>query len=145
MRLIDYRVSNVPISRVKQLLSYAVGAPKDEKLKRILDKVYADANAILYTCMENGDTALGVVGCQRTGESSVEILHIAVDKRKRNQGIGRKIIDELLALEKLTELTAETDAEAVDFYRKYGFSIHALGEKYLGVERFLCRFKQPVY
>lgn len=35
----------------------------------------------------------------------------------------------------------ETDNDAVDFYRKYGFEITSLGEKYPGVERFLCEFR----
>lgn len=49
------------------------------------------------------------------------------------------MIDELLMLEHLTELIAETDRDAVEFYRKYGFEIHSLGEKYPGVDRFHCR------
>ncbi len=35
---------------------------------------------------------------------------------------------------------AETDNDAVNFYWKYGFEITSLGEKYPGVERFLCEF-----
>jgi len=39
-----------------------------------------------------------------------------------------------------TSIVAETDHEAVDFYRRYGFFITSLGEKYPGVERFLCQY-----
>ncbi|WP_268921683.1 hypothetical protein [Metabacillus sediminilitoris] len=39
-------------------------------------------------------------------------------------------------------ITAETDKEAVVFYRNYGFKITSLGEKYPGVERFLCEYKK---
>lgn len=35
-------------------------------------------------------------------------------------------------------LSAETDAEAVGFYRSCGFTVRSLGEKYPGTERFLC-------
>jgi ribosomal protein S18 acetylase RimI-like enzyme len=35
---------------------------------------------------------------------------------------------------------AETDEEAVEFYRNIGFSIQSLGEKYPGVDRFKCTF-----
>jgi len=38
----------------------------------------------------------------------------------------------------LTYLEAETDAEAVKFYKKMGFQIQSLGEKYPGIERFHC-------
>lgn len=32
-------------------------------------------------------------------------------------------------------ITAETDHDAIAFYRRYGFEIQSLGEKYPGVER----------
>lgn len=43
-------------------------------------------------------------------------------------------------LEDYLVVSAETDADAVEFYRKYGFKIKSLGEKYPGVERFLCEY-----
>lgn len=36
-------------------------------------------------------------------------------------------------------LVAETDADAVGFYRHSGFEVMSLGEKYPGTERFSCR------
>ena len=71
----------------------------------------------------------------------MEILHIAVDERKRHQGIGRRLIDAAVALESPREVQAETDHDAVEFYEHYGFSIQSLGEKYPGVERFQCRWQ----
>jgi len=38
----------------------------------------------------------------------------------------------------LLVIAAETDKDAVDFYKKYGFKALSLGEKYPGVERFAC-------
>jgi hypothetical protein len=43
----------------------------------------------------------------------------------------------------LKELAAETDQDAVAFYRRCGFQIDTLGEKYLGVERFRCTWRRP--
>ncbi|MDP2859713.1 MAG: hypothetical protein Q8P50_17310 [Bacillota bacterium] len=40
-------------------------------------------------------------------------------------------------------LYAETDGEAVGLYVKCGFRIESLGEKYPGVERFLCTLEAP--
>ena len=34
-----------------------------------------------------------------------------------------------------------TDDEAVEFYKKIGFQVKSLGEKYPGVERFCCYLK----
>ena len=38
-------------------------------------------------------------------------------------------------------ITAETDRDAVEFYWSSGFKVTSLGEKYPGVERFLCELK----
>lgn len=136
--LVKYRNHHTPIEQVKQLLSYAVGSADDEKLSKILEQVYSQRDSKLYVFIDNDGSALGIVGLKGEG-AYAEILHIALDEHKRNCGNGRKIIDELFELENLTELTAETDHDAVEFYRRYGFEIHSLGEKYPGVERFHCR------
>jgi len=38
-------------------------------------------------------------------------------------------------------ITAETVRDAVKFYWSSGFKVTSLGEKYPGVERFLCELK----
>ena len=138
MTLVEYRSHITSIEQVKQFLSYAVGSATDEKLSNILVQVYSQSDSKLYVFIDNDDAALGIIGFKREGFSA-EILHIAVDEHKRNCGIGRRMIDNLLRLENFTELTAETDHDAVAFYRRYGFEIRSLGEKYPGVERFHCR------
>lgn len=87
----------------------------------------------------DGHQVVGVVGIRSTGQATAVILHIAVDERRR-RGIGRTILEELVRKEQRHEFTAETDGEAVDFYRRCGFTVQSLGEKYPGVERFLCTF-----
>lgn len=136
--LVKYRDHLLPIEQLKQLLSYSVGSATDEKLSNILEQVYLQGNSKLYLFIDNNGSASGFIGLRGEG-ASAEILHIAVDEHKRNCGIGRRIIDDLIELENLTELTAETDHDAVEFYRRYGFEIQSLGEKYPGVERFHCR------
>ena len=37
-----------------------------------------------------------------------------------------------------SSIYAETDQDAVNFYKNIGFHITSLGEKYPGVERFAC-------
>ncbi len=48
------------------------------------------------------------------------------------------MIKEIIRIHQLIYLEAETDCEAVEFYRKCGWIITSLGEKYPGVERFQC-------
>lgn len=138
--LIDYRLSGVATRRITQLLAYAVGDDSDQKLSHILQSIYSDAAAKLYVWVEDDREAVGLIGWRFRGDS-LEILHIAVDEGKRHQGIGRRLIDAAVALERPREVLAETDHDAVEFYQHYGFSIQSLGEKYPGVERFQCRLQ----
>lgn len=136
MTLVSYGEQPIPIELIKQLL-YAVGAATDEKLSSIVEQVYSQGNARLYVLIDNDGSPLGIIGFKVEG-ASAKILHIAVDEHRRNCGIGRRMINELLKLENPTELTTETDHDAVDFYRRCGFEIQSLGESYPGTERFHC-------
>ncbi|QSF44504.1 GNAT family N-acetyltransferase [Paenibacillus tianjinensis] len=48
------------------------------------------------------------------------------------------MITEISKTAGIETITAETDHEAVGFYRNAGFAITSLGEQYPGVERFAC-------
>lgn len=75
----------------------------------------------------------------KTIEDTAEIIAIATKSNKRKMGIGTAMISAYVENNKnIRILTAETDWEAVDFYKNYGFNILSLGEKYPGVERFHC-------
>ncbi|MHB9146560.1 MAG: GNAT family N-acetyltransferase [Symbiobacteriia bacterium] len=143
MHLVKYREGVAPAPDVRAVLADAVGAPTDEQLDRILHEVYSSSASTLYLMVDKGEAVLAVVGMKRTAVASAEILHIAVARGARKQGIGRRAIDELLRLEGLNEVAAETDSDAVNFYRRCGFTVQSLGEKYPGVERFLCSLKRP--
>ena len=71
------------------------------------------------------DRMAGVIAVRRQSEETAEILGIAVTPGLRGCGIGAKLID--FAEHKLAcgELLAETDDDAVVFYRKCGFETSA--------------------
>ena len=77
----------------------------------------------------------------RFGEAGdATILHIAVRPDHRGCDLGRQIIEEFRNHFTLRELSAETDQEGTAFYERCGFEIHSQGERYPGVERFVCRW-----
>lgn len=84
---------------------------------------------------------IGIIGLKH-GDEVCEIGHIAVSPDKRGMGFGTDMINYVCNHYSFTRLIAETDSEAVAFYRKNGFKILSLGEKYPGVERFHCEFKK---
>ncbi|MGE7914625.1 GNAT family N-acetyltransferase [Lysinibacillus xylanilyticus] len=120
---------------IRKLLSFATS---DEKVLQEYEKYLLLSNRTLYSFEVEGE----IVGCigieQISSLSKCEIKHIAVLANQRGKGIGSKMIN--FVVNKYPSIMAETDHEAVDFYRRYGFFITSLGEKYPGVERFLCQY-----
>ncbi|MCR8746836.1 GNAT family N-acetyltransferase [Romboutsia lituseburensis] len=75
-----------------------------------------------------------------TNTNKVVILNIAVNKCMQFKGIGSKLIDYSIESLNPKMLIAETDDDAVDFYKKYGFKIKSLGEKYGNCNRYECKY-----
>ncbi|MFC6617174.1 GNAT family N-acetyltransferase [Deinococcus radiophilus] len=92
--------------------------------------------------LEDEAGLLGLIGLRPLSPGQAEITHMAVQPGTQRRGMGRQLLA-LAAAQGWTDLSAETDAQAVDFYRACGFAITSLGERYPGTERFLCRWTQP--
>jgi ribosomal protein S18 acetylase RimI-like enzyme len=88
--------------------------------------------------VESEGQLLALVGFRFVPTNAAVVRHIVVRRDRRKQGLGREMIRNICRRFFLATLTAETDRDAVEFYRKVGFEIQSLGEKYPGVERFAC-------
>lgn len=66
------------------------------------------------------------------------IKSIAVATAYRKIGIGKRLIQYTIDTLKLNSLEAETDDDAVGFYRSCGFQIEDLGYKYKSTRRYNC-------
>ncbi|MGE6539177.1 GNAT family N-acetyltransferase [Bacillus luti] len=116
---------------ILHILQYAVG-PNEISLKKAV--LFYQANeGTLYNYEEKA-----CIGIEVIGGSKVRICHIAVMPKYRHRGIALRMINEIVRVHQLTYIEAETDDEAVEFYKKSGFEIKSLGEKYPGIERFHC-------
>ncbi|MCL1830667.1 MAG: GNAT family N-acetyltransferase [Oscillospiraceae bacterium] len=91
----------------------------------------------LYGWIEN-DKILGVCGIE-VFPDWVEIYNIAVVPEIRKRGIGKAMIT-AVQQKYQTNVKAETDDGAVEFYRKCGFKIEGFIKTYSGVEsqRYKC-------
>jgi ribosomal protein S18 acetylase RimI-like enzyme len=65
----------------------------------------------------------------------IEILDLAVDPDYRSQGLGSFLIGRMIADHSPAKVTAETDDDAVDFYRKLGFNVVPFQSKW-GITRY---------
>jgi len=121
---------------VLELLASAMGFPTAERLEQVRAR-YQEAGWHLLGIEQEG-RLVGLIGLQVTAPGQAIIQHIAVAADARRLGIGRMLIGQAAAMLGGRRLTAATDAEAVGFYQRCGFTVQSLGEKYPGVERFLC-------
>jgi ribosomal protein S18 acetylase RimI-like enzyme len=87
---------------------------------------------------------VGCTGIEIKG-NQLEIKHIAVLPEARGKQIGTRMIEWIRNKHSPNVIVAETDQEAVGFYRKAGFTAASLGEKYPGTERFWCERKGNGY
>jgi ribosomal protein S18 acetylase RimI-like enzyme len=124
---------------IKELISYSV-FPDPEKLEEVI-KQYQSEEALTLYGYEDENVLVGIIGVLKNENNTLVIKHIAVQPENRLKGYGRGLILELLEDSRPTMITAETDADAVDFYRSIGFTVYSLGELYPGVERFRCVYE----
>lgn len=117
---------------VKTLLSYATSKVDSEYHlyiecpERVLYAYFIEQNIV------------GCIGIAKKDQKQCELKHIAVSPAYRDKGIGREMIQYIKDHYSFSSICAETDKDAVNFYKNIGFQITSLGEKYPGVERFAC-------
>jgi ribosomal protein S18 acetylase RimI-like enzyme len=120
---------------IEALLSYATSK---DKIDCEYQKYIHSSNRILYGLIMKG-VFVGCIGIKFVDSSACEIKHIAVSPTERGKGIGSRMITFVSEKHLLRCIFAETDQDEVKFYQNFGFEITSLGEKYPGVERFLCK------
>ncbi|WP_376846014.1 GNAT family N-acetyltransferase [Camelliibacillus cellulosilyticus] len=121
---------------IRKLLSYATS---ESKVIEEYDNYIRSLNRKLYS-FELESEIVGVIGIEMIRPNNGVIKHIAVSPNQRGHEIGSRMIKFVCEIHSLSYISAETDRDAVGFYRKYGFQITSLGEKYPGVERFECEY-----
>jgi len=124
---------------IQEILGYSV-FPDQDHLERTVQCYKSEDNLELYG-IESEDEIAGVIGFRQMDGGNINIEHIAVKPERRGEDYGRGLILELIAEFKPESITAETDEEAVEFYRAIGFGIESLGEIYPGVERYRCTYQ----
>ncbi|MBB6729918.1 GNAT family N-acetyltransferase [Cohnella sp. CBP 2801] len=112
----------------------------DPDIVRMALDAYRNDPALELLGYYEGEELVGAIGFRMKTGNVLEIRHMAVSPEKRGHGHGRLMVLETLARKNPAELVAETDEEAVEFYRNIGFVVESLGELYPGVERFRCRY-----
>ncbi len=122
---------------ILELLSYCIGYPTPSKLGAICESYRSDPQQYLFG-LEEDEQLLGCIGARIEASQQGVLQCVAVLPARRGQGIGKQLVNALCREFELRKLTAETDQDAVEFYRRCGFKVTSLGELYPNTERFLC-------
>lgn len=135
MKMIDSK-GKLHDPHVLSILSHSQYLPTAEKLQSLADSYESNPNLHAFSCVENGGI-VGVIVLERRG-TAAKIVSIAVEPACRGRGIGSGLISYAAGVLKCGEICAETDDDAVGFYRRCGFEVVSLGEKYPGIIRYWC-------
>ena len=96
----------------------------------------------MLLAVRHAGRVIGVLGLDARRGSTLTIRALAVDAAHRSSGHARALVRAARAQTGLP-LVAETDSDAVGFYRACGFEVTGLGERYPGVHRFRCVLAAP--
>ena len=120
-------------NEIQKVLALCVFDSSPEGMSKSI-AAYKERNSRqFYGWVENGEM-LGICGFE-VHSDFVEILHVAVSEKAQRHGIGGKIINELMQKYGMS-IEAETDDDAVGFYRKCGFNTTAFQKH--SVRRWTC-------
>ena len=122
-------------SAILHLLAPSVFNPTPERLLSRAEKYQADDKSKVYAYSENGEYK-GII-VFKTEDNTAEILDIAVKPEYRKHGIGKSLIDFIFTQFPIDTITAETDDEAVEFYKRCGFNVIGFGMK-CNNKRYIC-------
>ena len=106
---------------ILKLLAPSVYNPTEERLLNRAKKYQEDEETNVYVYKEDNEYK-GIVVFE-IFDSTATILDIAVNPEHQGKGIGSKLIDFIFNSFNAQNITAETDDDAIGFYKKYGFTV----------------------
>lgn len=131
-----FRTDSIVYKSLVDLMATDMFQPTDRRIRERIAS-YQSADTYLYACIENG-SHLGLVGYRLCGNIAT-VMDIAVRDDMRGQGIGTFLIDRLIQTTCVAQVLAETDEDAVGFYKAYGFTVIDT-KTVCDTARYLCRY-----
>lgn len=113
--------------------------PNYESYKRRINDYFSDKNTKIFISL-NEEHIVGMLVLTPNGDNTVEIIGIAVHESFQKQGIGNFMIRESAKRMNIHRLLAETDDDAIGFYKNIGFDITKEVKHYENgsVDRYHC-------
>lgn len=124
---------------ISKLIAYSMFNPTEGRIKSAAESIYSKEQGRFYIC--ELDDIVGIVGVRRVDNAFAEIMHLAVAEDHRKEGIATALIKYVRDAERVSEIVAHTDSDAVEFYEKVGFKIEEEIDNMTGLVRFTCRLE----
>ena len=112
-----------------EIYKHCMFMPTEEKFNIKVNQYLNDNSVKIFACFEQ-DKILGVLVVSFIEQKKIEIIGIAVDVSACGKGIGSYMINQVVNNYGLLSVYAETDNDAVEFYRINGFNIVKFSETY---------------
>jgi ribosomal protein S18 acetylase RimI-like enzyme len=125
------------------------GRQDEPAVRRVLEQSHGSPAALEEACAhyrsgewtfigwQEGHEILACAGAENLGSGTIGIRSIAVAPTWRDRGLGRALIDSLAERARAKRVVAETDDDAVGFYRRCGFAVEDAPPK-SGRPRYWC-------
>jgi ribosomal protein S18 acetylase RimI-like enzyme len=128
---------------ILEVYSMCMYMPTDEKLRSCAQTIMNSDSFFAFGCRVN-DVVAGVAAFNKDSDEVAQLKGIATSPEYRKSGVGRALILYAMETLRLTELYAETDDDAVGFYRSCDFEIKDLGFKYENCRRYKCTLRRNI-
>ena len=125
---------NMDSPTVHRIISYASFDGTPTGTQKVVNKYQSSDHLHFYAWLES-EQVLGICGFEEHPDK-IEVHLISVDEAARGKGIGREMIIQLQEMYN-KDIEAETDDDAVDFYRKCGFDVKSFTHPKKG-KRWIC-------
>ena len=112
-----------------EIYKYCMFMPTEEKFNIKVNQYLNDNSVKIFACFSHGKI-VGVMVVSFAEQKKLEILGIAVDLSVRGKGVGSYMITQVINNYGLLSVYAETDNDAVGFYRSNNFSVVQFYETY---------------
>jgi len=125
------------------------GRQDEPAVRRVLERSHGSTEALEEACAhyrsgewtfigwQEGEEILACAGAEQLPGGTIGIRSIAVAPAWRHRGLGRTLLDSLAGRAGASMVVAETDDDAVGFYRRCGFAIEDAPPKF-GRPRYWC-------
>ena len=136
-QLFYYREEKPPFSlRIKTILYDVIGNPSPEKFLQV-ERLYDQYNhkfVVAYDSDLGEVSVTGIIGLEFMEKCVATIKHLGVHESMRKKGIGKLLLQYITSNYSLMHIKVETDADAVNFYKKCGFKVQSIikqhGQRY---------------